>query len=184
MAGTINPMVLYRTPIPKDAPALAELARSSFVDAFGHIYSDADLSAFLTQTKSEAAIAAKIGDPRQMLRIAERGGEMIGYCCLGLDYGFDFDLGERKGVELGQLYLRGNVTGSGIGEAFVHWAIGEARLLDYDMMVLSVWQQNFGAQRFYRRFGFERIADTTFRVGNQIDQEHLFALDLRKSAPA
>ena len=42
-------------------------------------------------------------------------------------------------------------------------------------MQLSVWSGNDGAQRFYARHGFAKVADVTFRVGEQIDEEFLFA---------
>ena len=42
-----------------DVPALTALAVASFVDAFGHLYSKADLAAFLSVAKSEAATAAR-----------------------------------------------------------------------------------------------------------------------------
>jgi hypothetical protein len=31
------------------------------------------------------------------------------------------------------------------------------------------------AERFYRRYGFDKVADITFRVGDHIDPEFLFA---------
>ena len=44
-----------------------------------------------------------------------------------------------------------------------------------DEVQLSVWSGNHGAQRFYARYGFEKIADVTFKVGEQIDDEFLLA---------
>jgi ribosomal protein S18 acetylase RimI-like enzyme len=42
-------------------------------------------------------------------------------------------------------------------------------------MQLSVWSGNEGAQRFYARYGFAKVADVTFRVGEQVDHEFLFS---------
>ena len=47
-----------------------------------------------------------------------------------------------------------------------------------DEVQLSVWSGNTGAQRFYRRYGFEKVADIDFWVGRQRDDEFLFALVL------
>jgi hypothetical protein len=41
---------------------------------------------------------------------------------------------------------------------------------------LSVWSENLDAQRFYRRHGFDRVADVAFPVGDHVDIDHLFAL--------
>ena len=44
-----------------------------------------------------------------------------------------------------------------------------------DEVQISVYAGNDGAQRFYQRYGFEKIADITFKVGEQLDPEFLFA---------
>ena len=49
------------------------------------------------------------------------------------------------------------------------------RAFGADEIQLSVWSGNDGAQRFYRRYGFEKVADIDFWVGQQRDEEHLFA---------
>ena len=42
-------------------------------------------------------------------------------------------------------------------------------------MQISVYAENFGAHRFYQRYGFDKVADITFRVGDHLDPEFLFA---------
>jgi diamine N-acetyltransferase len=171
-------MITYRTPGPDDAQALADLGRTSFVDAFGHLYSEADLNAFLEQVYSKASLDAELANPKRLFRVAESDGQMIGYCKLGLELSLDYDPGEARAMELKQLYLRGQQTGSGIGAAFMEWALGEASERGYDEVILSVWSENHGAQRFYSRHGFEKIGDTIFMVGQQRDEEYLFGRKL------
>lgn len=172
-------MIDYRAATPEDADALAELGRTSFVDAFGHLYSAEDLNSFLESTYTPEIAAADIANPMRLFRLAESEGEMLGYCKLGFDKSLDYDAGDRRVVELKQLYLRGKQTGSGIGGALMDWALGEARARGADEVILSVWSENHGAQRFYRKHGFEKVGDTIFMVGNQRDEEFLFGLRLR-----
>jgi diamine N-acetyltransferase len=172
--------ITYRKPTHKDAAALAELGNTSFVEAFGHLYKAEDLHAFLTENYSVRSVAADIDDNRRVIRVAEEGGRLLGYCKLGLQMGFDFDLGDRRGMELKQLYLRGEQTGSGIGSALMKWAIGEGRMRGFDDIILSVWSGNHDAQRFYARHGFEKVGDTYFMVGNHRDDEYLFGLRLTR----
>jgi ribosomal protein S18 acetylase RimI-like enzyme len=58
------------------------------------------------------------------------------------------------------------------------WALSMARERGADEVQLSVWSENDGAQRFYARYGFAKVADITFAVGEQLDHEYLFALRL------
>jgi ribosomal protein S18 acetylase RimI-like enzyme len=78
-------------------------------------------------------------------------------------------------MELSQLYIASAATGSGIGARLMDWAMAEAAQNGADEIQLSVYSGNHGAQRFYARYGFEKVADVTFRVGEQLDHEFLFA---------
>lgn len=172
-------MIQYRPADPEDAPALSELGRTSFIDAFGHLYSADNLNRFLEQAYSRPAIEAELANPLRLFRIAEQGGQMVGYCKIGFDVTLDHVAGERCVMELKQLYLRGGETGSGMGAALMAWALAEARARGFDDVILSVWSGNHRAQRFYARHGFEKIGDTIFMVGDHRDEEYLMGLRLR-----
>ena len=53
--------------------------------------------------------------------------------------------------------------------------MAEAAARGADEVQLSVWSGNHGAQKFYARYGFSKVADITFLVGEQMDEEFLFA---------
>ena len=158
-----------------DLPALTSLAAESFVDAFGHLYSPADLAAFLRETKSAAATAALVADPDGAMQVAMRGGEPVAYCKIGYKCGWPEQARGLKPMELKQLYAAASATGSGVGSALMDWALGALAAAGADEIQLSVWSGNHGAQRFYQRYGFEKIADVTFKVGEQVDEEFLLA---------
>ena len=60
----------------------------------------------------------------------------------------------------------------------MRWALDEARAWGADAIQLSVYSENHGAQKFYRRYGFDKVADIDFWVGNHRDDEFLFELRL------
>lgn len=158
-----------------DVPALSRLAIASFVAKFGHLYAQADLDAFLAENLSEAAVAADLADPDRLYRLAERGGSLAGFAKIGLTCGFPAHARGARVMELKQLYTAPDATGGGIGGALMDWAMAEFSARGADEVQLSVYAHNDGAHRFYRRYGFDKVADITFRVGNHIDPEFLFA---------
>ena len=158
-----------------DIPALAALGRDSFVAKFGALYRPQDLAAFLDEAFSLGAIAAELANPDRLYCLANAAGAMAGYCKLGLTCGFPDHARGGKVIELKQLYTAPGMTGMGIGAALMDWALAEARARGHDEMQLSVWSGNGGAQRFYARYGFAKVADVTFRVGEQLDHEFLFS---------
>lgn len=171
-------MISYRAPRTDEAAALAELGRASFVDAFGHLYKPEDLNSFLGEVYSLEAVTDDLGNPERIFLIAEDDGQMVGYCKLGLNNKLDYDTGGVPTMELKQLYLRGAQTGSGIGSALMAWALEEGRTRGFEQIILSVYSENYGGQRFYKRHGFEKWGDTIFMVGEQRDEEFIFGRKL------
>lgn len=159
-----------------DVAALSALAVASFNAKFAHLYSAENLNAFLEESLSEPAIAAELVNPDRVYRLAEGGdGVLLGYCKIGLSCGFpDYARGQRV-MELKQLYTAPDATGQGIGAALMDWAMAQFATRGADEVQISVYAHNHGAHRFYRRYGFDKVADITFRVGDHVDPEFLFA---------
>lgn len=161
-----------------DAPALARLGADSFIAAFGHLYRPEDLAAFLAEVHEPEAVAAEIAGEECTHRLVEVDGALVAFCKLRYPTKFGAYTRAANPLELGQLYALPGHTGSGIGAQLMDWAIAHARTHGNDAIVLSVYAENFGAQRFYQRYGFGKIADITFPVGEQLDPEFLYELKL------
>lgn len=164
-----------RLAAPADAVALADLGARSFVAKFGHMYTARDLADFLADSHSEAKAAKEIADPGMRIALAEADGKLLGYCKLVMACGWPEHARGDRVVELKQLYTDPDATGRGIGAGLMDWALETARGDGADEVQLSVWSGNDGAQKFYARYGFGKVADIHFMVGEQRDEEFLFA---------
>jgi ribosomal protein S18 acetylase RimI-like enzyme len=163
-----------------DLEPLVTLSRRAFTDAFGHLYAADDLAAFLDTYRAPARFAAMIEDPDSLVLAADQGGAIAAYCTVQFGKGFKErpEPGPAHPSMLGQLYCSAEATGNGIGAALLERAIEAARERTCDAMQLSVYSENFGAQRFYQRYGFRHVADIDFWVGNHRDDEFLYELTL------
>jgi ribosomal protein S18 acetylase RimI-like enzyme len=164
-----------RPATPDDAPALSRLGTDSFVVKFGHLYSAENLANFLAGSHSEAKVAKEIADPALRVMLAEAEGKLLGFCKLVMACGWPDHARGSAVIELKQLYTDPDATGQGIGAALMDWALAEAARFGADEIQLSVYSDNPGAQKFYARYGFEKVADIHFMVGEQRDEEFLFA---------
>lgn len=173
--------MILRPATPADAPALAALGRAAFVAKFGHLYSAENLSRFLDESHSPAAVALEIADPGMVVHVAEQDGALVGMCKLKLVSTLKDQAAEQqecpalRPLEIKQLYTAPDRTGMGIGKALMDWAMDFGRNHDADEVQLSVWSENHDAQRFYARYGFTKTADIAFWVGDHRDDEFLFA---------
>ncbi|MAK99123.1 MAG: GNAT family N-acetyltransferase [Citromicrobium sp.] len=160
----------------EDGPSLATLGRESFCAAFAHLYRREDLDAFLTQAYSPDAVTEEIADEHHIhrLAVADDEGRLLGFVKMRVPSPYVEHSDAANPIALGQLYTQPDLTGQGIGAALMDWAIGEAVARGHDAIQLSVWSENAGAQRFYQRYGFAKIADIDFWVGQHRDDEFLF----------
>lgn len=158
-----------------DLAALSVLARDAFITKFGHLYSAANLAMFLNDALSEAAFVADFANPERAIQLAMRGGKLAGFAKVSFVCGFPEHARGRQVMELKQLYTAADATGGGIGGALMDWSMQCLIARGADEVQLSVYAENFGAHRFYERYGFAKVADITFQVGDHIDPEFLFA---------
>lgn len=169
--------IVYRPPTPADTEALCALGRDTFIETFGHLYSDADLSTFLAQVFGPTGMPVELADPAFGFRLAEADGRLVGFCKVGPLY-MPVDPGERRALELRQLYVRRSHQGRGVAPALMDWALAELRRRGAEDVYLSVWSENERAKRFYARYGFGEVGRVDFVVGNQVDDDRIWKLTL------
>lgn len=172
--------MILRPTTSADVPALARLGRESFVAAFGYLYSEKNLNAFLEMVYSDEAVRGEVEGDECVHQLADDGTRLLGYVKLRYPswYADDSPTGMRNPIALGQLYTQPDLTGQGIGAALMEWAIAEARARGHDAIQLSVWSENFAGHRFYERYGFTKVAEFDFWVGDHRDHEFLYELRL------
>lgn len=163
----------------EDVGELTLFASTAFTHTFGHIYDPADLAVFLAGWNPPERIRDQIADAGWAIALA-RGdeGAITGFIKMGP---IDFDLPEgepaENATELHQLYVGEAAKGTGIAAALMDWGIEWARARA-TTLYLSVFTENPRAQAFYRRYGFIDVGRNAFRVGNHIDEDRIFRLDL------
>ena len=168
--------MIVRLATPDDAAALVALGRASFCAAFEHLYEPRDIRVFLEEAYAPALIAREIADPgiTHCVTQDQPGGAITAFIKLRNPSPYAGHSNALHPLGLNQLYTAPGRTGEGLGTALMRWALAQAGACGHDAIQLSVWSENFSAQRFYQRFGFAKIADIGFWVGQQRDDEFLF----------
>ena len=155
-----------------DAAALAQLGEATFTETFGHLYPPEDSAGYVARTYSVAACGEALADSRLAYWLAGADGEppvgfaLAGYCKLPVR-----DL-EPSAGELRQLYVRATHQSQRLGARLFDAALA---WLDehYSPLYIGVWSKNFGAQRFYARYGFAKVGEYGFPVGRTVDHEFI-----------
>lgn len=152
-----------------DLKPLTALSAGTFVECFGYLYTAENLNAFLKKWHSEDYYSQQLQKPDHGILLAEEGAELLGYIQTGevkLPTAFN-----PEDAEIQRLYCAANSRGKGIGRRLMQTAIDKLEFNGRKRIFLGVWEENHGAQRFYRSFGFEKCGEYLFYVGEHADQE-------------
>jgi GNAT superfamily N-acetyltransferase len=171
-------MIEYIDATPADGPALDAMARACWEDTFRHSCSAEDMALYLDQAYGpKGTLLRHLADPTHRFRVAKDGDAIAGYAKLSEPWLPKGTFGLRA-RQLSQLYVAKSWQGAGIAQALMKWTIGTARDLGADELLLTVWEENHRAFRFYRRHKFEHIGDYAFQTGNQTDRDLIMRLAL------
>jgi GNAT superfamily N-acetyltransferase len=161
----------------KDAKTLSELSRTTFIDTFAAANDPEDMKIYVNKNFGEIQQLAEINDPERIIEIAWSKNKAIGF--LHLKKGKpESSIKGASPVELLRLYVDSNWHGKGIGALLMNRAIEIAKADGFKTLWLGVWEKNFRAQSFYKKFGFTPVGQHFFLLGNDLQTDLLLSLSL------
>lgn len=155
-----------------DAEAVTRIASATFTETFGHLYPDEDLRDFLVETYSIERARIVLAHPDYAIWLLDHEGEVIGHAAAG-PCGLPHPQVQPGDGELKRLYLLKAHQSCGWGSRLFETALQWLERDGPTTLWIGVWSENFGAQRFYARYGFEKVGEYEFPVGRVRDLEFI-----------
>ncbi len=156
----------------EDTEIIAKIAWQSFYDAFADHPKNApdDLKSYMDEAFTVEAISAELTDKDSIFFVAEIDDQIIGYAKLKQN-SHEKGVSGKNPIELCRLYSLNEFIGKGIGKSLMLKSLEFAKENGHDLIWLGVWEYNYNAQNFYKKFGFEKCGEHIFQLGNdpQID---------------
>lgn len=157
-------MLELRTTLPADVPALQRIAIETQVDTFGEFNTPENMQAYLDEAYSLDNLRIELDEPGSHNLLAFLDDELAGFLRMRRYPEVEHLLGNNT-LELQRLYAATKHHGKGVGAALMQRSIDIARSEEVDWLWLGVWERNFKAQEFYRKWGFERFSEHIFQMG-------------------
>lgn len=156
-----------------DAAALAELGAATFTETFGHLYPPEDLQHFLGKNHSVDSWRQILADPNRAVWLATHAsGRGIGFIVVGACK-LPVEQLEPTAGEVQQLYVLAEFHNLRLGARLMAQGLEWLQSQGRTPLYIGVWSENYGAQRFYGRYGFSKVGDYGFPVGNTVDHEFI-----------
>ncbi len=175
---------------PHTIETLQQAALQGFMETFGANYSQADVDDYCDKRLSIDAIKQELADDTAhfYLLYAQHGGQLacvgyIKYMVPGSVYlnhlPKTLTAKYKRPACLERMYILGPYQGRGLAAVAMQYVLGQLRHTHKaDWVYLSVWSENYRAQRFYQRFGFSTVGSFGYPVGKAVDLELLYGLVL------
>ena len=162
-----------------DIPALSNLCADTFRETFSHDNTEEELQAFFDEAYNHDVLKRELDHDESETYLAYVDDVLAGY--LKVNWG-DTQT-ERKlenAFEVQRLYVLKDYHGQGVGKALFEKALRIAESGDFDWAWLGVWEKNYKAQHFYKRYGFEKFGEHQFIVTpEKVDIDWLLKKSLR-----
>lgn len=164
---------LIRPAALEDAEQLAQVGAATFSETFGHLYPPEDLQSFLLSAHSVENWRKTLSDPNIAVFVAEvESGRKIGFIGVGTCKLPVQNL-EATAGEVQQLYVLAEYHNLRLGTRLMDAGLDWLELQGRAPIYVGVWSENYGAQRFYGRYGFSKVGEYGFPVGSTIDREFI-----------
>lgn len=152
---------------------LTKLCRETFDKTFLNCYTPEDLQKFFESSYTPAILKSEMENTdKYRFFIVYEQQRMIGFVQLEFHDKRKYECIPRdKTIEIARIYIIEEFFGTGLAQEMMQVVLAQE---GYDGIWLGVWEDNQRAQRFYQKFGFERIGEHKFLVGEKVDCDYLF----------
>lgn len=172
-----TPQFSIRRAVVADAATVGDIAARTFVETFGDMYPPEDLAFFLKDSYSVEKQAVILSHPDYAIFLLERDGVVVGHAAAG-PCGLPHPQVAPGDGELKRLYVLREAQNGGWGARLFDTILAWLERDGPRTLWIGVWSENYGAQRFYGRYGFEKAGEYEFVVGSTRDHEFI----LRRNA--
>ena len=139
--------MIFRKATRKDLPSIIEMLANDKLGKSREVFTEPLPDSYY---KAFDAIDA---DPNQELIVADNGDEVIGTLQITFTPGLTYQGSIRATVEA--VRIKDNMTGKGIGQQMMEWAIKRAKERKAHIVQLTSNKQRPDAIRFYEKLGFK-----------------------------
>ncbi|PKS05918.1 hypothetical protein jhhlp_007750 [Lomentospora prolificans] len=159
---------IVRKAMLSDAQAIADMAREVFVKTFGHSTSEENVNNYLKENYSTEAMAKHLQHPdHETLVAVDAGGRIRGYGTLRKNVREPCLDDVPDKIELLRLYVDASALGRGIGGSIARALEDLAREQGFKNMWLGVWEGNYNSQKVYEKWGYKRVGEHIFYLGDE-----------------
>ncbi len=152
--------------------SLQEISKSTFLETFYSADDKQNMEHYLSTAFSLETLRNELLNPDSFFYLAYWQTHIVGYLKVNIGLAQTENMGEDY-FEIQRIYVDRDYHGKGIGESLLQQAFYLAQTFLKKYIWLGVWEENYRAVHFYKKFGFESFGTHTFEYGSRMDTDIL-----------
>lgn len=146
------------------------IGREVYTETFQPFNTAENMRAYLDEAYNLPQLEREWAEPGAVYYLAWVGDVPAGFLRLRRNDEVAHELGPNT-LELQRLYIHSRFHGLGVASKLMDVFVAEGHARQVDWLWLGVWEKNFRAQAFYKKWGFEKFGEHVFQMGDdpQID---------------
>lgn len=149
---------------------LVEIGKKTFRETFAAANTEANMNAYLETAFAVDQIKKDLANPRCIFILLFADNRLAGYTKLKKA---ESDTNDQRKIEIEKLYALQEFIGKQVGQTLMQTCLDLARREGYQSVWLGVWEHNARAIAFYEKWGFKKVGDHAFRLGDDIQTDLL-----------
>ena len=177
MTETSKPKTEVQIELLKDIEIaeVAELARRTFVDAYGAYHDEEELAKTLEKERSVSYF--ENSKSSSTVLVAKQLGVIVGYAQYG-EVKLPNIHADKDDRELGRLYVDTALHNRGVGRQLLDAVMAEPEMMTAPHVYLRVWENNPAAIGLYESYGFTIAGEINFTIKDgQATRDWIMLLD-------
>lgn len=160
-----------------DIDDLTQIAVATFSETFAETNSPENMEKYLSTSFDKDKFIRELKDPESWFYFGIVDGEIAGYLKLNAGNS-QTEIRDENGFEVERIYVLEKYYGKGVGASLFEFAIEMARERKCTYIWLGVFEENFRAQRFYKKYGFYEFDEHIFVLGDSKQRDVLMRVEI------
>ena len=162
-----------------DLDLLVNIARETYFDTFIVNNTVENMREYLESALVKNKLIEEISHKDSEYYFAYLEESLVGY--FKINSGIQKDVNNSNAIELERFYFRKEYQGRSLGKKMLNKVIEITKKKDVQIIWLSVWERNHRAIRFYTKSGFVKSGEQEFKMGQDVQTDHLMKFNLEST---
>ena len=161
-----------------DIKELQTISFRTFDDTFREMNHPDNLKDYLNNAFTYDKLQRELEHPNSYFYFLYDNDKIVGYLKLNVGAAQTEDIASDA-LEVERLYILKNYQHHGYGKKLMNFAINFAVEEEKQSIWLGVWEKNENAIKFYEHFGFKKVTEHEFKMGDEIQTDIIMAQNLK-----